>query len=95
MKLTARRIQKIKEEPGDANPINSLGYAIYYLDYNNIKMYGIIWDNYPNTVIMTLDSKIGFLSDFEEIELDVPNNLEGNIIGSELENALQGFLKFF
>lgn len=95
MKLTARRIQKIKEEPGDANPINSLGYAIYYLDYNNIKMYGIIWDNYPNTVIMTLDSKIGFLSDFEEIELDIPDNLEGNIIGSELENALQGFLKFF
>ena len=100
MKLIARRIQKIKEEPGDANPINSLGYAIYYLDYDNTKMYGIIWDNYiwdnyPNTVIMTLDSKVGFLSNFEEIELDISDNLEGNIIGSELENALQEFLKFF
>ena len=95
MKLIARRIQKIKEEPGDANPINSLGYAIYYLDYDNTKMYGIIWDNYPNTVIMTLDYKVGFLSDFEVIELDISDNLEGNIIGSELENALQEFLKFF
>lgn len=33
--------------------------------------------------------------DFIEKELDIPDNLEGNIIGSELENSLQGFLKFF
>ena len=71
MKLIVKRVKKIKSEIGDKNLNNSTGYALYYLEVPDIeeKLYGILWDNFPNQVILTISSKLELQETVKEIEI--------------------------